>query len=527
MATKTKSPEGLVNPRLIRAVRGLLAIAFGISAYLAWAALVQSGVAGCGPESGCDQVLHSRWSSWLGVPVSFLALVVDAVVFAATFFLGRDVKVPRQRYAWRVLLPGAVAILGAVIWFVALQAFVIKAFCPYCMTAHGCSALAALLILLNTPFRNPEGKPWKVEKLVFVRPALGLKLTLLAGIGLAVLVAGQILHQPKTFAVSSLDLGTNQTAPTATTQPVEHPQPVKNPKPGERIFTNLVGSSIQQPAARITQTTAKLPPPPASPTTNSAAAAEFPLFGGAVQLNLREVPVIGRRDAPHVLVSLYDYSCHHCRIMHGHLQTIRRLFGNDLAIVSLPMPLDPQCNYTVRRAHPDHVNACAYAKAGLAVWRANPAKLEQFDDWIFKPDRPPPPAEVNAYAAQLVGATAFQRAQSDPWINRQLPQDISIYATNYFQYRQGSMPQLIIGSKVISGTLARASRSVSHPFQPVWPARSLTLGNVLVASHRQKRTGKHAANINRGPNSAATVPNCRQDAGSTLERRARNQRSLG
>jgi protein-disulfide isomerase len=177
------------------------------------------------------------------------------------------------------------------------------------------------------------------------------------------------------------------------------------------------------------------------------------LYGGAVELDLAELPLVGEPGAPVVMVSLHDYGCHHCRIMHHHLAQVRRQWSNQVAIVNLVMPLDPKCNYTVKRTHPDHVNSCEYARTALAVWRAAPAAMEHFDDWIFTSERPPPPAEVTAYAAQLVGTNALQQALRDPWIDRQLLKNIHIYATNYLHYHQGSMPQLIIGSNVVVGAL--------------------------------------------------------------------------
>ena len=138
--------------------------------------------------------------------------------------------------------------------------------------------------------------------------------------------------------------------------------------------------------------------------------------------------------------------------MHGVLLQVQRSFSNQLGIISLPMPLDPVCNPIVKKPHPDHVNACEYARIGLAVWRARPAAYTKYDDWVFASERPPSIEGAHRYATELVGVMPFQAALADPWVNEQIQRDIAIYDAAY-RAGQGSMPQLIIGNKVAVGTM--------------------------------------------------------------------------
>jgi len=101
----------------------------------------------------------------------------------------------------------------------------------------------------------------------------------------------------------------------------------------------------------------------------------------------------------------------------------------------------------------EHSNACTYAQLGLAVWRADRSKQEAFDDWLFSFIRPPGTNEAREQAIRLIGTNALAKAIQDPWIDRQIQQDIRIYHTNYLRYRQGQLPQLIIGTNLFSGTL--------------------------------------------------------------------------
>jgi hypothetical protein len=180
------------------------------------------------------------------------------------------------------------------------------------------------------------------------------------------------------------------------------------------------------------------------------------LHDDAFQVDLRNVPLLGSPAAPYVIVHLFDYSCPHCRALHPILMQAFRSFSNQIAVVSLPMPLATNCNPLLKRPIPAHINACSYAKSGLAVWRANSAKLPEFDDWIFSTPRPPPPEAVQVEAMRLVGTNEFNQAMGDPWIQQQLDLSIGIYATNHARYRKDALPELMIGTNIISGAVGNA-----------------------------------------------------------------------
>jgi len=180
----------------------------------------------------------------------------------------------------------------------------------------------------------------------------------------------------------------------------------------------------------------------------------FSIYAGRFVFDLTEVPMIGLPSAPKTMVSLFDYSCHHCRVMHPLIMQAHQAFGDQLGIISLPMPLDAQCNFTVRRTPRPHINSCDYAKLGLAVWHANRTVHPQFDDFMFATETPPPLEKAGQYAAQLVGGPdVLAKALSDGWVNQYLKLGIDIYATNSIYVHNGSMPQLIIGTNLTSGTL--------------------------------------------------------------------------
>ena len=440
MTSKPKQPaqptpsairsDAPVRPGVLVAIRLLAFVAMGISAYLSYVSMTGDRIVGCGPDSGCDHVLKSRWAYFLNIPVSMLALVVYSLILGASFRLSLKREPAVQRTTWAWLVGCAVLVLAAAVWFVGLQVFVVRAICPFCMTAHVCGALAGILILAKAPLRSPAAKPWELEKLVFVAPRTLRRAVIVALLALAVLIAGQVNYQRRTLVVKPIEGGTNVAASITSKTPAQ--TVASNPSPAPPI------------AASVTNT-------PAAATSTKRL---VPIYSGQFQLDASEVPILGAPTNQHVIVSLFDYTCHHCRAMHPLLVEAQQMFSNRLAILSLPMPLDPGCNVTMTKAHPSHTNACAYARLGLAVWRADRRKHAEFDHWLMDGEKPPPLPEAQAKAAELVGLMKLDAAMAEGWTETQLKLNVAIYEVAYRAGR-GQMPQLIVGSNVALGTYAK------------------------------------------------------------------------
>jgi uncharacterized membrane protein len=419
-------------------VRVLLTVAIAGAGYLAWASLHHGPVAGCGTESGCDKVLHSRWAYWLDVPVSVPALLVYLALLGATVLLQRRPGPDDERGSWAAIIALSVIVAGAALWFVGLQVFVIKAFCKFCMTAHACGLTAALLCLRHIPLAEDPATPmWATGSGKRGIPGTGL--ALLASIGLAgvlTLAGGQLLVQKKLNVVKDL-----------------RPQAGKNAKAATTSTGAIETDYLAKAAALAAQA-----PPPQSPHPRLVAPRLLSLYSNAFVLKLDQVPLMGSPDASNVVVSVFDYTCPHCRSLHPILLETQRQFSNRLGIVCLPMPISTNCNpFLPARVH-SVSNACEYARLGLAVWRAKPAAHRQFDEWMFTGDRPPPLEEARAYAAQLVGADRLQAAFGDPWLEEQLFTDFRLHTTNWSVGGSAALPQLVIGDVISSGPL----NSVEH-----------------------------------------------------------------
>ena len=373
--------------------------AFAISAFLAWNSLQGGGVPGCGPESNCDKVLSSRWAYIFGLPVSLFAL---PVYLAAVVFLFQ------KSLRWQVILPLALIVLASALWFVGLQAFALRAFCKFCMIAHVVGALAALVLLKNNPL-----------------PAnVSAKFVGLAGAAVGLVVIAQFNSsppEPLQIVSSAPVLNTNAAPPTGT--------------PGTQSLAIVT--------------------PPATPT-NALTGPTFSFVDGEFTLDLTTVPVSGRLDAPKKMVKLFDYTCHHCRDLHHLLKPVKHKFSNELAVISLPMPLDTSCNRMIRRTPAAHTNACEFAKTALAVFLAKPERFEGFSDWLFEPEHPPALEDARKHAEDIVGKEAFANALNDPRVEQQIQTDVNIYAASSQKAKRSAMPQLLFARGGSIGSIANA-----------------------------------------------------------------------
>jgi hypothetical protein len=355
-------------------------------------------------------------------------LVVDLALLVTTFSCGSKSTTRQRRGAWEILVPCAVLLLGAALWFTALQAFVLHRFCPWCLAAHACGAVAAALLLTRVPVTDtPREKDAAVARPKLVKLA-AIALSAVAALGIA-----QTLAPGKTYSVTVIPA-----APSNTVRFIDPPNVQANAMP------------VATSSAVKTNVPAEVRPAPA---TNRVMASTLDVFGGRVRLDLTQVPVWGPPDAPHKLISLFDYTCSHCREMHERVTAVQRSFSDKLAVVSLPMPLDSQCNRLITRTHPKQTNACLYARLGLAVWHAKREAIIPFDDWFFASPNPPPLNEATNKAVQLVGAAALESASRNPLIEEQIKNSIELFTISMREYRNGSMPQFMIGTNILSGTL--------------------------------------------------------------------------
>ncbi|GHC57847.1 vitamin K epoxide reductase family protein [Roseibacillus persicicus] len=125
-----------------------------------------SSISGCGSGGGCANVLGSRWSQFFGIPVSAFSSALYLTILGLTF-----------RFNATLARSASILLFGAAAWFMGLQFFYLKTFCPWCLATHLTGILTATALLLH---HGDEKKKSSIHQWT-----VGLG-------GIAILVAGQL-----------------------------------------------------------------------------------------------------------------------------------------------------------------------------------------------------------------------------------------------------------------------------------------------------------------------------------------------
>ncbi len=292
-------------------IRTLAIIGFSISGYLFFMKLTGkiTSVVGCGGGGGCADVLGSQWSQWFGIPVSAVSALFYAGVIGLTFQRSKP-----------LLTMAAFLLIAAAVWFMGLQLFEIKSFCPWCFSTHMVGLLTAGAIL------------WKA------RAKVKASFIALPCLAVGVLALGQVYGpKPDTHEEVSDDALKSRNEVEEQTQGKGRLITFKRPT-GELIKSFRLGS----------------------------------------------VPLIGSPDAPHVIVKYFDYTCASCRDMEGDLKALLDRYPEEIAVIVLPTPLNRACNPYFGEGMKDHEHACELARLGLAAWKAQPESFAEVHDLLFQ-----------------------------------------------------------------------------------------------------------------------------------------------
>jgi uncharacterized membrane protein len=98
----------------------------------------------CGVEtSSCSVVQNSKYKEILGISNSYFGILIFTALILLTI---SNSKNPTKNKKTAIIILVALSTI-AVIFLLYLQAFVIKAFCPYCMVVDILTIIALIIIL--------------------------------------------------------------------------------------------------------------------------------------------------------------------------------------------------------------------------------------------------------------------------------------------------------------------------------------------------------------------------------------------
>ena len=466
-------------------MRILCVAAFGVACFLAWSAYQAGEIAGCGAKGvwDCSHVLHSRWSKFLGMPVSVPAAVLYANMFAALWFVGEKYPHRIRNLSWCAITIMAVSAGASAIWFVSLQVFILQHLCKYCMAVHSMGLIIFMLITIYQPMSK----------------SLSQGLTSMGLIATSLLIMGQLMTKPApTYAIDFYDESTEQVATDEvidfdfdsgfddfesvddeadfdapameeSTTPVSIPGADQNEN-GEQLEKVAVPADDAVTVLKNAAPIAAFSPMPQTETSGSESvvkkvaneeaevkpAAPAPRVvtypGVRANLKVNHWPIIGKTDANQVVICLFDYTCQHCRNMSHHLDVARQRFGHQLSVVVLPVPLDNECNPTVDVTSPDHQEACELAKLAVAVWRIDADSFPAFHSYLFSEARNRTYAEAYAHAQTIVDAGKLQNLVNGPLVSQFISKHIKLYQ----RAGEGTLPKVLTEKMTIRGDMSNA-----------------------------------------------------------------------
>ncbi|MEM6855282.1 MAG: vitamin K epoxide reductase family protein, partial [Planctomycetota bacterium] len=144
------------------------------------------------------------------------------------------------------------------------------------------------------------------------------------------------------------------------------------------------------------------------------------LLDGRLTLNLDEEMIVGdlsqlndTSGGGRIMVKIADYNCPHCRHAHEVLHAM-----DDVAVVLVPMPLNPACNaYVNQLPRPQFLDSCELARLAIAIHRIDPQKLAEYDHWAYGDGWPNTAEAGRAFAETLVDPLQLQMQLNDPAID--------------------------------------------------------------------------------------------------------------
>ena len=107
----------------------------------------------CGGSPDCFKVLGSSYAKVGGVPVALAGAFAYFCVFAFATFAAFGYE--RARI---FLIPTIGAMFLATLWFLYVQAFLLKAYCRYCLLSAAITFLIAGLLIAAPPYQRRSGE---------------------------------------------------------------------------------------------------------------------------------------------------------------------------------------------------------------------------------------------------------------------------------------------------------------------------------------------------------------------------------
>ncbi|MGH7502616.1 MAG: vitamin K epoxide reductase family protein [Longimicrobiales bacterium] len=161
MSVETAAPPAseraaVASPTTRMAMAVLALAGFFIALYMLLHKLGVIPVLACGEGGTCDVVQSSRWAVFLGIPVPAWGVAGYGAIFVLAMAGLQPRFADNSRIAFALLATASLA-LAFTLYLNALEAFVINAWCRWCI---GSAIVATLLFLFALPeLKRIRGRP--------------------------------------------------------------------------------------------------------------------------------------------------------------------------------------------------------------------------------------------------------------------------------------------------------------------------------------------------------------------------------
>ncbi len=158
MPVKTKAkrqtePVGSRMRKILSTIAAIIALAgLADAAYLTVMALTGE-TAACGGAAGCSEVLGSAYAKIAGIPVASLGVIGYFAAFTFATFAGFGYRRAQGFFAVTVW-----TMFAMTLWLLYVQAFVLHAFCRYCLFSAAFTFLLAGLVVAGPASQDSDGE---------------------------------------------------------------------------------------------------------------------------------------------------------------------------------------------------------------------------------------------------------------------------------------------------------------------------------------------------------------------------------
>jgi hypothetical protein len=186
------------------------------------------------------------------------------------------------------------------------------------------------------------------------------------------------------------------------------------------------------------------------------------LLGGKLTLNVADEPLIGSINAPHVVVEMLSYDCSHCRKTNKMVKKAMSRYGDQVALVVLPLPLEAKCNRLVINPAASHTGACTTARTTIALAKVKPASFPRFHDYLMSGDEKKPPslASILTKAFGLADRVKLQTVRDSKEMDKTIASYVDLFESLQKQSKKSKeefgLPIQILGDHIMSGSVEKA-----------------------------------------------------------------------